>query len=73
MSEQFWTVERVKEELPHVRVIFPDGTITTGRVTGRLGEFAAVKVEIHGAWVGVGGWAWESVATVLNEGRKLIL
>jgi hypothetical protein len=70
-----WTVDRVKEELPLVRVRGIDGTIYVGEIKGRKQKFPRVFYEYetgHGVkWINAGEFAWETLARSLNKGTVL--
>lgn len=70
MSDQAWTVARVRAELPGVDVLTEGGKRVAGRVCGRENDFPTV-------WVGSGEnarsaeFAWSTIAHCLNTGRPL--
>lgn len=65
--------EAFREELPTVKVLFPDGTILPGITQGRQADFCTVSVILHGAYVTVGEWNWEAIATAHSNGRPVRL
>lgn len=60
-----WTVGDVRRLLPEVSCLVA-GEVCSGRVTGRLCDFAVVSVEGH-----VCEFAWSTIAAALNNGRSL--
>ncbi len=64
--ENTWNVEKVKEELPTVKVSV-NGVKTTGDVRGRKLDFALVKTDY-----GNFEFAWETIVRVLNNDSTLI-
>ncbi len=75
MTNDKWTVGRVKEELPEVTVL-ANGVRRYGKLTGRRLPFARVYYVTP-----VGGYevptvtefAWITVANALNAGRALVV
>ncbi len=70
-----WTVKRVKEELPTVKIKI-GGVVSDGRVSGRLNKFATVSVTNDKPRSGVplfydAQFAWETIANCLNSGNTL--
>jgi len=67
-----WTAERVREELPDVRVSY-NGTESIGCVRGRLNPFATVGTK-HPTGANMSAeFSWDSVAWALNHDRILYL
>lgn len=65
-----WTVGKVKEELPHVKVSY-NGAIHKGVVLGRKLPFAHVTIR-QGNSHSSAEFAWETVVHCLNEDKALI-
>jgi hypothetical protein len=64
MSNLEWTPDRVKQELPEVRVKMPNGELCMMRVSGRLLQFAEVSDD-RGRSI---PFAWPTIAHHLNTG-----
>ncbi len=58
----FWTAQRVKDELPRVDVLL-NGKLLPGRVLGRMNRFATVHFGNHMYFE----WAWDTIASCLNR------
>ncbi len=73
-----WTVEGVKRELPNVLVKIGKKTVT-GRISGRLNQFATVSVTntgtLHSGSQVFLDWqvSWATLAHCLNNGRAVIV
>ena len=73
-----WTVASVKRELPNVNVKIGK-KVVSGRLSGRLNEFATVSVTnegtLHSGSQVFADWkvAWETVANCLNNNRPIIV
>lgn len=66
MPDTQWTVERVKAELPEVKVRLPT-EIATGIVTGHLQPYA--RIAMPGVW---SFWvAWQTIADCLNADKPV--
>jgi|WetSurMetagenome_2_1015567.scaffolds.fasta_scaffold2260554_1 hypothetical protein len=72
LTETMWTVETVKEELPHINVRLPDGLIVRAEMNGRRMPVCGVWFEVHGLTIRYEA-AWETVCRCLNEGRPLVV
>ena len=65
-----WTIERVKAELPDVRVAMPDGKIVDAMIGGRLEKYPTVSP--HGNWPSPGPnypgsiVSWSTIVHCLN-------
>ena len=70
MSSNAWTVERVKEELPEVKVLIGKKTVVDGAVRGRKMPFAGVMFSNNGVFV-TAEYAWQTIVDCLNDGRPL--
>ena len=68
-----WTPEKVKDDLPNVKVKFPDGHTMLAMVSGRKLKFAGLHVRLHEQWLTAGRCSWETLARVLNNGSEVIL
>jgi hypothetical protein len=67
---QVWTIKRVKEELPEVKVKLPGGRVVAGYVKGRTLDFAKVYFDYCGLQISK-EYAWEAVVKALNEDSPL--
>ena len=63
-----WTIARVKDELPNVKIKI-DGKVETGGVRGSKDKFATVWVYRLGATYY--SFSWDAVCRALNSGRPL--
>lgn len=67
MSAMIWTVERVKEELPKVKVRV-NGIVVEANVSGRKLAFTKVWTkENHEGWE----YSWAAIVRSLNDDRPL--
>ena len=72
-----WTIATVKRDLPSVSIRIVKGKIVTGRVSGRLNQFATVSVPNTGTLhsnsiiFADGQFSWEAIAHSLNSGKPL--
>lgn len=66
-----WTVEKVKAELPDVKVIDPSGLVSTAKVTGRLMPQATVSIVCDDGTHINFQFAWTTIVNCLNNGRDL--
>lgn len=82
MPDEIWTIEKVKAELPNVKVKIND-RILIARVSGRLRSFASVTVAytdnmnpdeyLRGpAWVDF-RYSWEAIVHSLNNDTPLLV
>jgi hypothetical protein len=70
--DTIWTVEKVKDELPEVLVIW-GSDIFVGRVYGRKNQFATVQIAVDGWPSGIRAeFAWETIVHSLSTGERLI-
>jgi len=63
MTKTWWTIEKVKDELPDIKVTTPVGKVTIGHVRGRKMQFA-------GVWTDEGFHceaAWSTIVHCLNN------
>jgi hypothetical protein len=67
-----WTITKVKDELPPVKVRGANGKLFDGYVIGRLNQFATVVVNSD-AGTATFEFAWGTIANALNAGRTLTL
>lgn len=73
---QFWTAERVKRELPCVKMRVSKSKVVDGRLSGRLNAVATVTIH-NGLGIGTNPpwvdfhFAWEAIAYSLNSGKPL--
>ena len=65
-----WTEERVKKELPNIRVKLWDGHEADAQLSGRKLKFAAVTVMVHGSTLDTTA-SWCTIARVLSLGQPL--
>ena len=65
-----WTEQRVREELPVIRVKFCDGYESTAQLGGRTQDFALVVVNVHGSTLDTTA-SWQTIAYALNNGNPL--
>jgi hypothetical protein len=63
-----WTANKVREELPSVTVICPDGLKYAGRLCNRSDPKWG-KIRAGTAWEWSGEWTWDNIARMLNEGK----
>ena len=64
---EIWTVERVKELLPKVKIIV-NGQVIEANVSGRKLQFAVVwTTENQQGWQ----YSWPAIVNSLNHGRPL--
>lgn len=69
-----WDAEKVREELPDVRVKLSSGKIVVGQVKGRELEFAHVIVYLEDGYVNRNvEVAWSTIADCLNRGSAIII
>lgn len=63
-----WTPARVREELPRISCVMPDGRKVTGDISGRCNRWATVHVD---GMPGGSGFmfSWDTLANCLNSGR----
>ena len=66
-----WTIEKVKSELPDVKVKI-DGKIYTGEVRGRLNDFATVTVFFLSPGT-MFTYSWETITRALNNNKPLLV
>ena len=68
MTDQQWTPETVKAELPKVQVRLMSGKVVTANVSGRSLRFAKVWWNDN-----TEGWeySWKTIANALNNNRVL--
>lgn len=64
-----WTVEKVKEELPPVKVLV-NGKVYAGEIRGRKLDFPTVFFNVNGMEVR-GKWAWSTICNCLNNNKPL--
>ncbi len=71
-----WTIERVKAELPDVRVSMPDGQVVDAMISGRLEEYPMVSP--HGGWprsaamIDAGAVvSWSTIVHCLNANKPI--
>ena len=67
-----WTIAKVKEELPPVKVRGSGGKKFDGYVIGRMNQFATVVINTD-AGPATFDFAWVTIANALNNGRSLLL
>jgi hypothetical protein len=68
-----WDEERVKEELPSVKVkLIMEDRIVKGYVKGRKNRFATVRVRLDKDTYKDLHYAWGSVVHALNNGKPLL-
>ena len=73
LNPQAWTVARVKDELPDVKVMVgprQNNAIVTGQVRGRKMDFPRVYFTVNGI-ENSAEWAWQTIADCLNNDRPL--
>ena len=69
-----WTIERVKAELPDVRVSMPDGKVVDAMISGRLEKYP--RVSPCGQWLNAPGYAgsivsWGTIVHSLNTDQAI--
>ena len=65
-----WTVEKVKDELPDVRVQVNKTLILDGRIAGRKLDFASVMFVNNGV-MATCQFSWKTIVDCLNGERPL--
>lgn len=70
-AQDYWTEERVREELPTVKVkLIMTDKVVKGKVKGRNNRFARVVVKLGGEEK-VMHYKWGTVVVALNKGTHL--
>jgi hypothetical protein len=78
MTSTTWTAASVRRELPAIGVKIGKKTVT-GRISGRLNQFATVSVTnmgtLHSGSQVFADWqvSWDTLAHCLNTGRPVIV
>lgn len=67
-----WTAERVKDELPDVKVKLKSGKTVTGKVSGRKNQFANVVVKTGDGDI-TEEFAWTTLARALNNNTSVTI
>ena len=62
-----WTIDKVKAELPPVRVRIKPRQIVWCRISGRLNQYASVSYELWPVWY----FAWSTIVHALNNDKPL--
>jgi hypothetical protein len=70
-----WTGKKVRQQLPDMQVVFPDGTLADAFLIKEmvprgmmLESFGCLVVMIHGAELRTQRIAWARLSDILNEG-----
>lgn len=64
-----WTVERVKDELPDMPVLY-QGKVYQGQLRGRKMDFPKVYFTVNGHELNA-EWSWQTIVNCLNNGGSL--
>jgi DNA gyrase/topoisomerase IV subunit A len=71
-----WTTEKVKQDLPTVRIAVQKGKIRNGYLTGKDSKFATVHIPIRAKDCIVSSVVfqvnWDTVTRCLNENKPVI-
>jgi hypothetical protein len=66
-----WTISKVKDELPTIKVKH-NGKIYDGQINGRRLDFPRVTIKVNGEWIKA-EFAWQTLVNCLNTDKPALL